>query len=92
MKIPKSNLAEENENVCPAWIPIQDTEGKPLRPIIRCKCGELCGIGWHHIHKDGRVTASFYHHAPAINNPCGFHVYIELENWTGEEYLPEPKK
>ncbi len=49
----------------PGWFqPVQrqdDDSFKPLKPCIRCNCGMLCGIGLHHVHADGTVTASFYH-------------------------------
>lgn len=98
MKIPKSDY---DSNVSPAWLPIQNTAGEPLKPIIRCACGRLGGIGLHHVHADGRVTASFYHYwSPLPENQeqgCGFHEYIELdayatdEQYAGREFLPEPR-
>lgn len=57
-----------------------------LKPIIRCNCGELMGIGDHHVHADGRVTASFYD-----RNGCGWHVYLKLLDYDQGEFPPEGK-
>jgi hypothetical protein len=69
-------------------MPMIDPQGHNLKPVIRCKCGELCNIRNHHIHADGRVTESFFHVAPMTNNPCGFHEYLELEDWYGLNMPP----
>lgn len=45
----------------PGWGKVTDIEGNIKKPIIRCNCGRWCGIGLHHVHADGTVTASFYH-------------------------------
>jgi len=58
MKIPRGDAQSE---LAPAWLPIVDTQGHPVKPIIRCRCGRWMSIGNHHVHADGRVTASFYH-------------------------------
>jgi hypothetical protein len=60
VQIPKANIAD---TVSPSWIPTETSDGKPSKPIIRCQCGSLQGIGLHHVHADGRVTASFFHAA-----------------------------
>lgn len=95
MKIPKGNF----DSPGPCWIPIQDGEGKPHKPVIRCRCGVNFHIGLHHVHADGRVTASFYHpETPgaagcADNAPgCGFHEFLELEGYEGPEFPPDPPK
>lgn len=78
----------------PGWMQVIDSKGKKIKPLIRCNCGKWCGIKLHHVHPDGRITASFYDadqfdkNKQLIYKGCGWHVYIELENWTGEEYLP----
>ncbi len=81
MKIPKGSDA--NEVLAPAWLP-SEHDGRPAKPVIRCRCGELFSIGRHHVHADGRVTASFLHDDPA----CGFHEFVELEGYDGPEFLP----
>ncbi len=82
----------------PGWIqPVQTQEDgsvKLLRPIIRCNCGRPCGIGLHHVHADGTVTASFFHDStphPEISYPgggCGWHVFLKLKDYDGGEFLP----
>jgi len=87
MRIPRGRF--DDKSLAPAWLPcVEGDDKKPCRPIIRCKCGKLMGIGLHHVHADGRVTASFYHAAPAPD-PCGFHEFLELEGWDGGEFPPE---
>lgn len=87
MRIPEGDYARED--LAPAWLPIQNRDGSPLKPIIRCRCGKLAGIRLHHVHADGRVTASFYHPpegwAGEGSPGCGFHEFLELEGYTGPE-------
>jgi hypothetical protein len=59
----------------------------PSKPIIRCCCGKFMSIGLHHVHPDGRVTASFLHDQP-VPDSCGFHEFLELEGYTGPEFPP----
>jgi hypothetical protein len=68
-----------------------------VKPIIRCNCGMLCGIGLHHVHADGTVTASFYHKkGPAGSadhsspDGCEWHVFLKLLNYDGGEFPPTP--
>lgn len=95
MLIPRGSY--DDETIKPAWLPIQNSAGAPLKPIIRCACGNLVGIGLHHVHADGRVTASFYHWWPPesemgkAHQGCGFHEMIELADWTGQEFPPESR-
>lgn len=77
-----------------------DGSKKWLKPLIRCKCGSLSGIALHHVHADGRVTASYYDseadsfehggkkysHIPG----CGWHVFIKLDGYDLGEFPPEP--
>jgi hypothetical protein len=53
------------------------------RPVIICKCGAHLGCQLHHIHRDGSVTASFYH-----QDGCGFHEHITLADWPGYDFPP----
>lgn len=59
-EIPKIKYDDETK---PGWISCSTTDGKPSKPIIRCQCGIVTGIGLHHVHADGSVTASFFHAA-----------------------------
>ncbi|MDP2660159.1 MAG: hypothetical protein Q8R28_05480 [Dehalococcoidia bacterium] len=76
----------------PGWLPItMYGTDEPARPLIRCNCGDLMGIGLHHVHADGRVTESFYHRDYGEGGPrgCGWHVYLVLEGYDGPEFPPE---
>ena len=93
MKIPRG--ACDEETVRPAWLPIQTgtaPDSAMGKPLIRCACGKLVGLGLHHVHADGRVTASFYHYWPTLpegyEQGCWFHEYLELEGWDGGEFPP----
>lgn len=93
MRIPKGHY--DNEDLAPAWLPLQNSAGAPVKPIIRCRCGSLMGIGLHHVHADGRVTASFYHWWPEdspqfkeYGQGCGFHEFLELDGYDGPEFPP----
>ena len=84
----------------PGWLRFQDSTGRVIKPRIKCKCGEFCNIGLHHVHADGLVTASFYHaefaewqeggrtyrHTPG----CGWHVFLKLLGYDCGEFPPEP--
>lgn len=73
----------------PGWLqPVKD--GIKQKPIIRCNCGWYCGIGLHHVHSDGLVTASFFH--TVQDDPgrgCGWHVHLKLLDYDGGEFLAE---
>lgn len=78
----------------PAWAQPVDTAGNKLKPIIRCNCGQWSGIGLHHVHADGRVTASFFHatkaqHPQGDDSGCGYHVYLVLDKYSGGEFPPD---
>lgn len=92
MRIPKGSY--DDESIAPAWLEIQDHHGNPAKPILRCACGRLAGLGLHHVHADGRVTASFYHPvegwAGETTPGCGFHEYVELDGYAGGEWPPKP--
>lgn len=79
----------------PGWFPSKDSSGKTLKPLIRCNCGSVSGIGLHHVHADGMVTASFYHKKgnvyPEDPNGCEWHVFLKLDDWSGEDIPPDPK-
>jgi hypothetical protein len=69
--------------------------GKPIKPLIRCNCGHVSGIGLHHVHADGRVTNSFYHKRgdtpPADKDGCEWHVWLKLAGWDMGDIGPDPK-
>lgn len=100
-EIPKIAHDDLRHGGPPGWIqPVRKREDgtyEPLKPIIRCNCGMLCGIGLHHVHADGRVTASFYHSKGtnfAIGESpegCGWHVWLKLKDWDGGEFPPDAK-
>ena len=91
--IPKAKYDDE---ISPSWIPIRDSEGKPCRPLIRCKCGHISGISLHHVHADGTVTASFFHDVnphPDIGyagGGCGWHVFLKLLDYDQGDFPPCP--
>ena len=66
----------------PGWFPTTRQGDRAARPFIRCDCGALIGIQNHHIHPDGRVTASLLH------QDCGWHVFVTLADWDGRELVP----
>lgn len=100
VEIPRGKYDEDEKPNAPCWIPIQDKDGKPCKPLIKCNCGKVCGIGLHHVHVDGTVTASFYHaevstwtaggktytHEPG----CGWHVYLKLKDYDQGDFPGEP--
>lgn len=79
----------------PGWIETTDQNGNVLKPLIRCNCGHISGIGLHHVHADGTVTASFYHKRgnvyPEDPNGCEWHVHLKLADWTGQDIGPDKK-
>lgn len=85
----------------PGWFPTrmrgEDGEYHWTKPTIRCNCGHLTGIGLHHVHADGTVTASFYHakewdHPDGrhISDPtaCEWHVHIKLADYDCGDFPP----
>ena len=89
----------EWDDVGPGWIPSIVQSGKHIKPIIKCKCNSVCGIGLHHVHADGRVTASFFHSTADWEHKgkkykgdpkgCGWHVFLKLNDYTYGEFPPE---
>jgi hypothetical protein len=97
-KIENEDFKHDKPN-SPGWIqPVRREEGDrlvPIKPIIRCNCGKFCGIGLHHVHADGTVTASFFHartgeHQQGTDDGCGWHVFLKLKDWNGGEFPPCP--
>jgi len=97
--IPKLDLNEE-PSFGPGWSPLFH-QGVPVKPLIRCKCGTWSGIGLHHVHADGRVTASYFdataeqltamgEQGKRFSPGCGWHVFIKLADYDQGEFLPEP--
>ena len=93
IEIPKAN---DNMGNFPCWVDTYDTKGNRIRPRIICKCGIVTNIGNHHIHADGRITASYFHEHPEKaehpNNPhmgCGWHVFLKMKDWWGGEFGPK---
>lgn len=72
----------------PGWLRVSQSgnDGRDLKPVIRCNCGEIMGIGDHHVHPDGRVTASFYD-----RDGCGWHVFLKLLDYALGDFPPDAK-
>ena len=91
-EIPKGTV----DSPAPCWIPIQNQEGNPLKPLVKCQCGKISGIGLHHVHADGTVTASFFHDSaphPDIGyagGGCGWHVWLKLLDYDYGDFPPVP--
>lgn len=94
-EIPKGNNDHEHDGQPghPAWFPVCDLEGKSCKPLIRCNCGKLTGIGLHHVHADGSVTASFYHKKgtvyPEDPEGCEWHVHLKLLDYNEGDFPAE---
>lgn len=79
----------------PGWVQPVKAGGELCKPIIRCNCGVWVGIGLHHVHSDGTVTASFFHSQGEDykigQSPegCGWHVMLKLLDYTGGEFPPD---
>jgi len=97
VELPRGNY----DAPAPCWIPAyhSDFESQktiPLRPLIKCQCGKVCGISLHHVHADGTVTASFFHDSnphPEIGyagGGCGWHVFLKLLAYHQGEFPPRP--
>jgi len=91
VEIPKGKY----DSPAPCWIPsVRYGTNEPVKPSIKCQCGEICGIGLHHVHADGTVTASFFHDAaahPDIGYPgggCGWHVFLKLLDYDKGDFPP----
>lgn len=77
VKIPRGYLDDET---APAWIAVIDSSNRYCKPVIRCQCGTLTGIGLHRVAADGTVTASFLHDRPP-GEGCGWHVFLILDGY-----------
>ena len=86
----------------PGWFRTRRYDnGGWARPLVKCKCGKVGGISLHHVHADGRVTASYYdsqaaefeHNGKKYSHTpgCGWHVYIKLDGYDCGEFLPDTK-
>lgn len=77
----------------PGWFECVDSRDNRIKPLIRCNCGHVTGIGLHHVHPDGKVTKSFYHKrgdkSPEDPNGCEWHVHLILADWTGQDIGPD---
>lgn len=95
VEIPKGDY----ESQAPCWV-ARSHEGVPAKPAIKCMCGEICYIGLHHVHEDGRVTESFYHSKASefefqgrkyAHDPgCGWHVYLTLKDYECGDFPSVP--
>lgn len=86
IRIPKGDF----DSPAPCWIPLTTGEDhRPSKPLVKCQCGMVTGIGLHHVHTDGKVTNSYYHDAPKPE-ACGWHVSLTLDDWSGLDFPPDP--
>lgn len=80
------------DSPAPCWIPVTDSDGARLKPLIKCNCGKVTGIGLHHVHEDGTVTASFYHKggnvSPEDPEGCEWHVHLKLLEYDQGDFPP----
>lgn len=95
--IPKYDEAKGDfQDQAPCWIPTVDSDGNNLKPLIVCKCGKVTGIGLHHVHSSGEVTASYYHKKGdgeyESPNGCEWHVHIKLLDYDKGDFPSQPKK
>jgi hypothetical protein len=81
LEIPKGDY----DTVGSCWIPQRDFNNRPSRPLIKCRCGDVIVIPRHHVHSDGRITKSFYHHVPK----CGWDEWVRLKDYDQGEFRPE---
>lgn len=91
IEIPKGDFDSE----APCWIPVVNMQGENIKPLIKCRCGTITGIGLHHVHSDGRVNASFWHKKGDGEhedpNGCEWHVFLKLLDYDWGEF-PSNKK
>jgi hypothetical protein len=92
-EIPKGDY----DSPAPCWIPTQRNDnGQPTKPLIKCNCGRIFGIGLHHVHADGTVTRSFFHAKEALPDQgwpgggCGWHVWLRLKDYDCGDFPPTP--
>lgn len=88
----------------PCWIPaFYEDDNRvpvPVKPRIKCQCGKITGIGLHHVHADGTVTASYFHSQESsfVDNGrtyshepgCGWHVFLKLLDYDQGDFPPVP--
>lgn len=93
-EIPRYDPAKsKHEEQAPCWVPVRmyKTEEK-VKPYIVCNCGARCGIGLHHVHADGTVTASFWHKKGNGRyedpNGCEWHVHLKLLDYDWGDFPP----
>jgi len=94
MRIPKTR-AFDHTTPGPGWLSVRSSDGRPLKPLIKCRCGQIMGIRLHSVSAAGEVRASFYHpETPGVagcadNAPgCGFHELLELDGYDGPAFGP----
>lgn len=77
--------ASNDEMYEPASPGSEPAYGNPVSdgraPCIRCgQCGQWSAAAeGHRVDADGIVSPSWWHDVPG----CGWHVWLELENWSG---------
>ena len=80
IEIPKAN---EDRSNYPCWKGVSTMDGRSLKPLLYCKCGQVFGLGNHSIDIEGNISPSVWHRD---NNGCGFHEYLKLDGYTGKSH------
>lgn len=67
----------------PGWIRrTENRTGKPVKPIVRCQCGELVGLADYHLSAEGLVFPAFTHSGDAHTGPgCGWRATLQLADY-----------
>jgi hypothetical protein len=101
MEIPKLDIGNADPAVgmtpdSPGWIPATSPDGKPLKPVIRCNCGQWVDIALYHVHPDGTVTPLFYHKQgsnTAVGEDtegCNWQALLTLKDYDVGDFPAEP--
>ena len=91
MNIPKltKNPDEDAHDPATRWLPAGPgwIERAGFKPMVRCNCNRLVGLGAHTIAKSGLVSASFLD-LDLSGGGCGWHVWITLDGYNGPAFGP----
>lgn len=68
----------------PGWRPVIDRLSNKAKPTVKCACGQMLGLGGHHVHADGTVTPSVWHD----RGGCDWHFNITLADYDQGEFPP----
>ncbi len=98
-EIPKLNIGDDDPAVgmtpgSPGWIPVTGTDGKALKPGLRCNCGLWVDLALYHVKADGTVTPIFYHKQgtnTAIGEDtegCEWQAWLKLKDYNLGDFPP----